>query len=169
MAYATAAQLFDHHDIRTISRLASDSGGELNRQDLATCSKVTSALTAASGEVDAALLAGSRYSPSDLSGLSGNAAAHLVQMTCDITMSRLFRRRPALDPDLAKSYHEVAREHLEALRKGVNVFNLTSQQAKMHPTVDGPTSLEYQQNNLLPDRTKHYYPARESRLPTIRT
>ena len=167
-AYATSADLIKLADSRTIGRLVSDDGSVVSESDLASNAKITEVLLVASGEVDAALLTGDRYSAANLSGLTGNAASLLKAIVCDVAMQRLFMRRPGLDAEMANRYHEVARSHLDRLRKGEDVFDLESQQAKRHPTIDGPTATDYETLNLMPERCYHYYPHRADRLPTDR-
>lgn len=158
MAYAESSDLFARHDIRTIGDLANDSGVRESRDDLVSNVNVTTTLDDASGEVDVALLKGGRYSTSDLSGLTGNALAHLKRITCDIAMSLLYDRRPGLYPELAEKSAEKAEKHLRRLAKGEDLFDLSANQADTHPQVDGPSlARQSQLNKMLPDRTPHYY------------
>lgn len=168
MAYAAAADLFARHDVRSVNDLANDDGARQSRLDLATNVNVAAALDDASGEIDAAILAGKRYTSDDLTGLSGNALAWLKRITCDLAMSFLYDRRPAHNVDQYERYHQLAESHLEKLRTGENVFNLAAQQNASLPTINGPTSVDYARLNLIPDRVPRYFPSRSSRLPTDR-
>jgi len=160
MAYAAPSDLFARHDIRAINDLANDSGVRMSRDDLLTSANVLAALDDASGAVDVALLKGGRYSTSDLSGLTGNALAHLKRIACDIAMSFLYDRRPGLYLELAEKSAEKAEKQLRRLAKGEDLFDLTANQADTHPRVDGPSLAHQSQlNQMLPDRTPRYYPS----------
>ncbi len=166
--YATAAQWFERHDVRHIGQLINDDNIEINRLDLLNDSTVATLLQDASGEMDAALLTAQRYLDTDLSGLTGNALNHRVRICCDIAMSLACDRRTGHDPEVAQRHRERAEAHLEKLRTGVNIFDLTAQQEASNPTVDGPTSVDYQRQNLLVDRAHRYFSNRKQRLPTDR-
>lgn len=164
MAYASSSDLFNRYDIRTINDLANDNGVRQSEDDLTDNTVVSTMLTDASGDIDVELLKGSRYSTSDLEGLTGNSLAHLKRMTCDIAMALLCERRPGLYPKLTAELREVADKHKRRLAKGEDMFNLTAQQADTHPRIDGPTLVQQSQiNQLLPDRTPHFYPSKIGR------
>lgn len=166
MAYASATDLIARYDARLIGDLVADDNTQVAPADLSGNTKLAAALDDASGDIDAALLASRRYSADDLSGLTGTALAHLKRMTCDIAMSYLRQRRADWNPEQVKAFMEVAEAHLERLRKGINVFGLDDQMDAGLPEVGGPTTVDYQNLNLMRDRVMNYYPAR--RLPNNR-
>lgn len=168
MAYATPADLIKRYDVRTIGDLAGDTGERVLADDVATDANVLELLDDASGEIDAALLVGGMYSPADLTGLAGANAKKLVRLTCDIATLYLFERRPAYDPDRTEVLRERYKQSLTDLRKGENVFNISDNIAAGKPSIDGPTTADYDRLNLLPDRVRNYYPRRGGRLPTNR-
>ena len=168
MAYATAAQWFERFDVRIIQQLVNDDNVTENRIDLLTNVNVVAILDAASGEMDAALLTASRYSETDLSGLTGTALAHRIRICTQIAMALAFDRRPGFEPELAEKHHEKAQAHLEKLRTGQNIFNLPEHQTASNPTLDGPSSVDYARNNMLVDRSHRYFSGRSQRLPTDR-
>jgi hypothetical protein len=162
MPHAAIADLLVYGDIRTINDLVNDIGVRE--------SELTSLLTAASGEVDAAIRKGDRYSETDLSGLTGNALAYLKRITSAVALSLLCERRPGMYPELADKFHERARGLLKRLATGDDVFALESQQAKSHPTVDGPSLAEMSRmNDLLPQRASRAYPTGRARRWPIYT
>ena len=102
MAYATAQQWFERHDVRLINQLVSnDDNVTVSRIDLLTNDNVVALLNDASGEMDAALLTAGLYQSADLSGLTGNALFHRIRICVDIAMSLAFGRRPGHEPELA--------------------------------------------------------------------
>lgn len=160
MAYATTAQLLERYDYRDIADLVSDTGSPVAQGSLATNGNVIAALNDASGEVETALLQGGRYSTDDLAGLTGNSLFHLVRMTSDVAIALLFARRPLYAFEKYKEARELAEKHLDRLRQGEAVFNLTDMQKSSVPSVDGPTTVEYQNLNLVRDRVHNHYPRR---------
>lgn len=162
--YASAAQLIERYDARDVGDLVSDTDDQASPIDLVTHPLVTTSLEDASGAVEASLLVSNRYTPDELTSLTGNSQSFLERITCDIAMSYLLARRPGFDPDRMRAQMELAEMHLERLRKGENVLNLDSQRAAGNPTVDGPTLVRLQSHlNLSRDRVSNYYPGR--RLP----
>ena len=166
MAYATAAQLLERYDARDIGDLVSDDDTPVPRPDLLTDGKVAAALNDASGAIDSALMVGGLYSAADLAGLTGNSQYRLICICCEIAMARLFSRRPLRWQEAYAKALELAEGHLDKLRCGQNTFGLPAQIAAGLPSIDGPTTLEYQALNLVRDRTKNYFPGR--RLPNNR-
>lgn len=160
MAYATVAQLLQRFDYRDIADLVSDTGSPVAQGSLATDANALAALNDASGEVETALLMGGRYTTTDLAGLTGNSLYHLIRMTCDVAIALLFARRPLYAFDKYKDARELAEKHLDRLRKGEAVFNLSDMAAASVPSVDGPTTIEYQNLNLVRDRVHNHYPRR---------
>lgn len=160
MAYATATDFTDRYDANDLGDLAADDGTQVASASLAINRKIIAALDDASGEIDAALLVGGRYEPSQLRDLIGHSRAHLVRLTCDIAMARLLMRRPGRDIEKSKAIQELAEKSLERLRHGENAFNLSDQVEAQLETTQGLTAVEYSQSGLIRDRVRNYYPAR---------
>lgn len=164
MAYATVTDLIDRFDSRDLGDLASDGNAQVSEASLKTDRKIAAALADASGEIDAALLVGGRYTPMELANVTGFSKSHLVRITCDIAAARLMGRRMGRDIEKLKMMVEQAEGHLERLRNGENVFNLTDQKSAGSPSATGLTALDYQDpsaTGLIRDRTNNrYYPAR---------
>lgn len=155
-------------DERTLRDLASDTGEPV--ADLASDGKIGVALEDASGRVDSALTVANLYSADDLAGLTGNSLALLKRIVCGIAMGYLWSRRHADvgNQDLHAAQQE-AEEYLDRLRKGERLFaSVAAARDAGTPEVDGPSALDYENLNLLPDRTKNFYPARATRLPVGR-
>lgn len=158
MAYATVADLRERFDERTIAELVSDENTAVDLVDLATDTNALTALTDASGMVDAALLVSGRYTTAQLSALTGNALGLLKRIVCHLAMAALLDRRPDFDPDRYAKLTEWAFEQLEKLRTGENIFNLEDQIAASKPALETPTLTERLKPGLVRDRTRNYYP-----------
>jgi len=160
-SYATPADLVKRYDWRTIGDLASDTGSQIAQGSIATDANVLACLADASGEIDSAVLSGGMYTATDLLALSGNGLAKLIRLTCQIAIVFLYERRPLLDPETAKAYREMNNDALERLRKGENVFDVAANIAAGLPSVDGPSTIDFNNLNLIRDRASKYYPARQ--------
>ena len=158
--YATGSQLLERYDARILGDLVADDNTQIAAAALPANANIVAALEDASGDIDAALLVGRRYSPDDLSGLTGNAAKHLIRITCDIAVSYLLRRRVQQDPERAGAQMQLAETPLDSLRNGINVFGLDPQMDAGKPTTTGPSTPDYNNLNLMRDRTRNYYPAK---------
>ena len=166
--YAAGADLLERKRADTVNDLVGDDGVRLSREDLLTDTTLVTALSDASGAIDGALLAGGRYSTGDLEGLTGNSLSLLKRTCCDIAMAFLLDRNPQVNVDEGERYQELANRYLERLRTGENIFNLAEAARAGMPTIDGPTAIDYDRLQLLPERTRRFYPNRVSRLPTDR-
>src|SRR5262249_5564409 len=81
-------------------------------------------LLAASGEIEAALLANGKYTPTDLQTLTGASQCYLQKLTADLAHWRLKQRRwPDADPNTVQGA-KAALDALERLRRGENIFGL---------------------------------------------
>jgi len=167
-AYATAADLIARHDTNLIGELIKDDGEPATRAEITASTVLSALLTDASGQVEAAMLCGNRYSPERLADLEGNSQGLLKKIVCLITLSELLNRRPGRHIEMAKLYDEQGRAYLEDLRTGKNLFNLTDTDANKtaaNPSTHGPTVVEYERLNLLPEQMVRHFPNRQSRLP----
>lgn len=163
MAYATPTDLITRYDRNLIADLAGDDGSPV---DPLTSPRVAEALESASGEIDAACRLGGRYLPSELAALGGADAAFLKDVTCQLALLRLVGVRIQTIGEAAyKALREMGDRVLDDLRAGRLIFGTPAAEQAVTPDVEGPTALTYDRLNLLPDRTRNYYPARQSRLP----
>lgn len=163
MPYATPADLLKRFDARTVGDLAADDGKRVVPSALLTDPNVSAVLDDASGEIEAALLQGERYSATDLANLTGNSQQYLKRICCEIAFGLLWRRRPWADDQQRLDAIKRADEHLERLRKGERVFDVVAVKDAGLPDVTGVTIADLENLNLLRDRTFHYYPARAPR------
>lgn len=163
-AYIDYSDLIAYADATTIAELLSDDGTPI--EDPATDTKLAALMAAASGQVEAACGVSDLYSPDDLAALSDNALALLQQLVSQLTMIGLVRRRPE---KYGSEYWQQARaeveEFLDRLRKGERLFDDPHKREAGLPTVDGPSAATYQTLNLLPSRTRNYFPNVAQRLP----
>lgn len=164
--YATAQQLIARYDARTVGDLASDNDDQVSVFEIPTDPVIAVALEDASGLIEAALSVGGRYTASDLEGLTGNSLSHLIRVCCDIAMANLYARRPGYNLEKVDKFQQIADKHLERLRTGENIFNLEDHREAGTPSVGGPSTVDYQNLNLIRDRVSNYYPPR--RLPNNR-
>ena len=164
--YVTAAEFFKRYDVRDVGDLVSDDSTTVTPTSLATDVNLLAAIGDASGDIDAALLAGGKYETSDLEGLTGNGLNTLYRMCSDLVLFYLLSRRPDLSPDRLEAYEKLRSRHLKRLQSGENVFNLATHITAGRVSVDGPTTQNYHDLNLVRDRTKNYFPARH--LPNNR-
>lgn len=166
MAYANSSNLIAAFDVRDVRDLASDTGTAVDEAALPTSEPIVLALERASGDVDAAAMVGKMYTESDLSQLTGNARSMLIGMVCDRAMAYLMRRRPEKFSDVAiEAILARTDKFLDSLRDGQRVFNVATVLDAGLPTIDGPEAVDYEEMNLITDRTHHFYPSRASRLP----
>ncbi len=168
MPYATADDLRARYDERILADLVSDTGQPVTT--LATDAKITAALTDASGRVDAACTVANVYLADDLSGLAGNALSLLKLITCQLAMAALLsRRQERLGDEGLQRVTQEAEDYLDRLRKGERLFgSIEAAKSAGLPTTDGPRTVDYDRMNLLPDRTRNFFPSRGSRLATNR-
>lgn len=163
MAYAAASDLIARKDSRVLGDLVSDDDTRVAEGSLAANTYVTAALDDASGDIDAALLVGNRYTAADLSGLTGNSLALLKRITCEIAMFHLLGRRPEINADTWEHYAKVRENLLEPLRRGDAVFgDIEASRNAGAPDVDGPSTDDYNDLNLIRDRVTGYFPRRRN-------
>lgn len=178
MSYAIPADLVARVDTQIVADLITDDDPNTGLRDrpplddILASPIVQTALDDASGDVLAALGKGQRYTPDQLTGLTGPGLAKLKRIVCDIATSYLFDRRA--DPKnevIAESYRTKAERHLKALKSGEDIFYLAdlSDADAGIITTDGPTSIDLANINRLDERmsARHLIDS-HSRLPVDR-
>lgn len=164
MSYADSADLTKRYDSRTLADLASDTGTP--EGDLSTSDRVSTALEDASGRIDAAVMQGRMYEADDLAGLTGNSLALLKRIACELAVAYLMSCRPErFGAEEIAAAGKAAEDYLERLRKGERLFVVEKVQDAQLPTIDGPTAVDYNRLNMIPERCHGYYPRRSTRLP----
>lgn len=162
--YCTAAQFLETFDQRTIARLVSNTGVEVSVGSLATNAVLARALLAVSGRVEAACLAGQRYTPADLAALTGASAAYLAELVATLAMGRLILFRPGLDIELPPSYQEALAD-LESLRHGELIFAFTEVENAGVMDFQTVTPTDVQTRNDAVSQLKDYFGARAADEP----
>lgn len=164
MAYATVNDFLDRFDSRVIGDLASEDGLNVPPGDLQDSSRLLTAIDDASGEIDAAVTIGQRYTPAQLATLTGVGLAYLKRICCEIAYYYLLTRcLRAVSPDrveaAAKRYDDV----LKMLSNGQRVFALDEPREAGLPLTIEPTSLDIDETRLIAGRARgHFYPVREA-------
>lgn len=163
-AYATPADLILQYDERTIADLCKDDG--VSETDISTNTAVLWALERATGAIKAAIYVGSIYTEAQIDTLAGESLVLLKAITCELAMIYLIMRRPEkyLTEQL-KDARQAIDELLDRFRKGERMFDLDSARGGGEVTIDGPTANDYQRLNMIPSRTKNFYPQVGTRLP----
>jgi phage gp36-like protein len=167
-AYAEPSDLLARYDANVVADLCSDDGHSVPAEDLPTNANLLTALEDASGEVESAMLIGERYTVAQLEALTGNSLGKLKKIVCSIAMAALLERRPLVHVQDAEKLLERAERYMEQLRTGMRLFNVTENVQTQLPTINGPTSIKYEELNLLPDRMRRYFPEQLTRLPSTR-
>lgn len=166
-AYATPADYLLRYDYRPTGDLVSDSGTAVPQNQLANDNALLTALKAASGEVESALIVGGRYSVAQLTALTGNSLENLKDLVCELAAIRLEKRRMNLNTeqvDLLVKLQKMANDRLTQLRNGENLFNIPEAIGAGLISTSGPSTLAIERLNLIRDRVgTSYYPAR--RMP----
>ena len=168
MAWTTYADVTKFYDEQTVRDLLSDTGDPV--QDLSTDGKLSKLLAAARGRLVSACTVSEMYDAADLAALTGDSAALRDEIVCKAFMVGLARRRPEkFSSDYWKAVGEEVEDHLDRLRKGERLFDVKANREAGLPTIDGPTVTTYNTLNMIPDRTRNFYPSRGSRLPLGRS
>jgi phage gp36-like protein len=158
-----AAQFCDGSDLvarcdrRAIAELASDTDSSVDDVAITTDSNVLLAIEDAEGEVIANLLAGGRYTVTQLAELTGSQLAFLKRIICEIAMLHLYRRRPSWNADLLTAYEKLAEMYLKKLAKGDAIFGGDDGRLEAaRPSVDGPTISQTRSLNYITDRSGYF-------------
>lgn len=164
MSYATAETMTRFYDETIVADLVSDGGDQ--EPDLENNPKLTTLLAAAEGRLESACTVANIYTPTTLAALTGNSLALLQEIVCGLCMASLLRRRQASEYSEIAEQVQGYEDHLDRLRKGERVFGGSEENRNAgEPDIDGPDTATYERLNMLPDRTRNFYPNRASRLP----
>ncbi len=164
MAYATNAQFLQRYDARLIGDIVSDMSVRVPPADLLTNAVLTAALDDASGEIEAALMQGNRYTAAQLAALTGNSSSHLARLCCRIAWGLLMERRGRMGDVHRDEAMDASRAELRRLRSGEHVFDVEELKEAGNPSASLPTRVEYDRMNLIVDRCRpRVYPVRRIR------
>lgn len=167
MSYADASDMVARFDSRTLRELVSDSGARVTATELLSNANLQTAMDDASGEIDAHVLQGQRYTTADLAELTGNSLAYLKRLNCMVAMAMLWERRPYNDADDGTAAEQAAlqaRKALDRLKRGEEIFDVEKVKTAGLPSTTVPSRVTLDNLNLTVDAARgHFYPAR--RLP----
>jgi phage gp36-like protein len=159
VSYATPTDIKARFDARVIGDLVGDVGTRVDATGLNTDTVLQACLDDASGAIDAALLSGQRYIPTDLAGLTGSSAKHLVRITCDVAMMYLADRRVyAKRNETVEKIVERSLTYLKQLASGEDLFYIPAAVAAAAPVTTGPTTTTLENLNSIRRRTRKYFP-----------
>lgn len=166
MAYAEPADLIKRVRPETLRDLVSDGSVPVTEDELETDVNLLAALDDASGEMDAALRVGNRYTTAALAALTGNSLAYRKRICCDLAFANLLKRNGSYAE--AEEKGKSAKEALDALRKGLNIFDIEDNAEAGLPESAGPSVQQIINANGIRERTPHYYANAWTRLPLDR-
>lgn len=153
MAYANAEDLCQRYDERILQDICKDDGER--ETDLSNNDKITTALSSASGILNAACLQGERYTVADLEALTGDSTEFLKTLVCDLAFIALWQRKPYPQyNDQVKATQERSEEWLDRLRNGAWVFNIDAAKEAGRPEVETQTVQAISQQNLFVDTSR---------------
>ena len=124
--YCSAEDFLTRYDFRPISQLMNDGNSNAVTRAMLLDSSTTEGgrlntiLMECSGEVEASVLIGRKYSPSDLQALTGASAAYLRRIVSDLAIGRCYERRPGQNPWALAT--QTARQLLNAIASGEQIF-----------------------------------------------
>lgn len=156
MPYATPDDLILRKDERTLAMLSSDTSVPTPIVNLPTNQKLLTALSGASGKINAAILKGGRYTKAQLDALTGDDRELLVSICCHIAFWELWKRKTYTNKrsqDRQFAWEE-QREWLTALKTGEEIFAIDEVIAAGHPNVQEIGLIESQDLNLVADKCR---------------
>ena len=165
MPYATGADLVLRFDHDLVGDLATDDRETQTRANVIDHPVVLMALLEAEGQINAALRYGNKYKAGDLEGLTGSGLEYLKGLVCDLTMSRLFNRRPESCPENADAIRDRAMLLIDKLRGGENIFDLPANIDATLIDHSGPNALDLDARADMTTRMGPYFPPPVTRLP----
>lgn len=165
-SYCTAAQFVERYDWRTVGQLLTD-GGPVPASSAAVEGdvKLGKLLKQASGKLEAAALAGGRYTVADLQELVGsNQGEFLAGLVADLTIGLVYRRRPDMTTEAPPQADE-ADNLLEALARGEKLFGLRAavDASVLASERDEPADVEARQD--VSYLAKNFFGTRSKRIP----
>lgn len=167
-SYASASDMLDHYDLRTVADLISDNGTRTGGSPNPTRSTVEASpilvkiLKSAAGWIEAACLRSQRYSPTDLQALDGVSKEMLIQLNCDLAMGLLFRRRP--DKSAPPWSFTAALQVLESLANGDRIFSFVENEEAGLPSEYVMSPADWEEIAMVPQQARRYYGVRADQL-----
>ncbi len=166
--YCDDVQLLRYIDERIVRDLLSDTGQPVSGS-LAANPTLLDILKAASGRLEAAVLVSENYSLSELQAMSDNSKALAADICGTIAKGMLMRRRIGkYTAEQCRAVTQEAEDYLQQLRNGARLFDVGQHAEAGKPSLEFPTTTEITDLNMITQRTKHFYPRPERRLPISR-
>jgi hypothetical protein len=165
-SWLTAEQFLQGVDERTVSDFLSDGGQVLARDQVLASTILDELLDRAMGRVAAALLSAYRYTQAELDALTGVDAAHLRDITSDVALALLVRRRPAANESFARICRENSDKVLQDIRDGKDLLHRDDGGVEGATTPDTSlmSAVDWRNVNTLGDQNMRF-PARTDRIP----
>lgn len=156
-AYATASNLKPYIDTRVLSRLISDTGKPSTLPDPFTDTDILPhVLSAASGELEAALFVGAKYTVEDIEGMATNGQAYLRRIMAGLVLAALYERRGVLgEQEQENRTRETvwARKQIDLMRKGTRILPIAEvAEARAGTTVRDESPKARQERNAYTNR-----------------
>jgi phage gp36-like protein len=156
-ALATASDMIARYSAEQLGDLCGGVGQRVAEVDLASNSKMTAALSTATGYAKATLLRAEHYSEADLDALTGESLDFLKDIVCRFAHWFLWRRKKYLgdkDPARQEAYEDF-KEALQMLKDGAWVLNVTANKEAGRGQVDTATRVDIQSNwELMVDKMR---------------
>jgi len=158
--YAQNSDFLVRYDVRTVADLLSDTGAPVAPSQVSTNAVLTAILGDASADIDAAVFRGNRYTPAQLTSLSGTSAQLLIRLTSDMAMLYLKRRRGKFNAEADGEWAKDIESKLESLRNGENYLMLEDQTEAIASTeqLDQPKMVRVQTMRTVFNMTRNYFP-----------
>ena len=125
--YAQGTDAVARYDVRLLQDLLSDTGTKVDPSVVTTHPILVAVLEDASADIDAACFRGGRYTPAQLTTLSGTSAQLLTRLCCDKAMLYLKRRRGKFNAENDGEWAKEIEAKLESLRSGEDYLMLGNQ------------------------------------------
>lgn len=170
--YCSGADFLLWYDIRTVKECLSDDDLATPISDGAvpTNPKLVAILQGASGKLEAAVMMGGKYTPTDLATLTGNSLSWMKSIVADLAAPKVLGRRFTEFPDFQKRLEE-AEGVLVALSKGELIFGLQENvdAGILDSYVETPTDVE--EREMITYQARQYFGRRANRStrPTSRS
>lgn len=136
MSYASPSDMLARYDTNRLGQLVRDDGTQATGTELLTDTILQAVLDDASGLIDGACLAGGRYLPDALTGLTGQGKSFLLRINCDLAYGFLILRRGFTEAEasnLAPGF-KLALQLIDKLKEGSFVFNVQANIEAGEPT-----------------------------------
>lgn len=160
-SYCPVGEALKRADQRLLCELCSDQGSAVAASSLLTNANLAAALLDASGDLEAALLVGGRYTPADLAALTGAALGKLYRLITRLAVCYLYERRPDLG-DVPEVYQK-AEEHLEVLRTGKWIFGTVEHANAGRPSHEVERARQVEAREGLAVQAEAYFGRRTNR------